>query len=140
MNLHVPIRGCHMDTRNKILSIAQAAALAGALRREASPPSVFLTHVEVLASDHVRRLEHLAARSPGKIFLVLTDSSSPLAPMEARAEMAAALRLVDYVVPAADGPAPALAAIQPLITVEDEEEDCARTQQLIQHVQTRSRI
>jgi hypothetical protein len=128
------------DTRHKIITSNQAIQLAEECRRAGHPPAVFVTHMEVLRASHVRKLEELAARTTAKIFLILTDPAAPLVPMDARAELAAALRVVDYVVPAPHGAAPVLAAIPAEVTVQDEEEDRGRTRQLIQHVQSRSRI
>jgi len=126
------------DTRRKIISLAETGAVAAELRRNGSPPAVaFVTHLEVLRAGHVRKLEELAAETQGTLFVILTDPESSLTPLDARAELAAALRVVDYVVPAAGGAAPALAAIQAGVTVHDEEEDRGRTRQLVEHVQSR---
>jgi hypothetical protein len=129
-----------LDTRNKILTLTQASALAEEARRSGSPTIAFVTHLEVLGASHVRELEEIAAAAHGKLFLILTDPESPLVPIDARADLAAALRVVDYVVPSAGGAAPAMAAIHPGFTVHDEEKDRVRTRQLIEHVRSRSRI
>ena len=100
----------------------------------------FVTHLEVLRAGHVRKLEQIAANHSGKIAMILTDPESPLVPLEARAEIAAALRTVDYVIPAEQGELPALAALNPAVTLHDEEEDRGRTRQLIEHVRNRSRL
>ena len=124
------------DTRAKIVTLDQARALA----RSGAPHIAFVTHLEVLRAGHVLKLEQLAATTPGKLFLILTDPESPLVPLDARAEVAAGLQVVDYVVPSPDGAGPALAAIEPGFTVLDEEEDRGRTRQLIEHVRSRSRV
>ena len=128
------------DTRHKIISPAQAGVLAAGARCGGSRTLAFVTHLEVLRASHVRELEHLAATTPGKLFVILTDPASPLAPLDTRAELAAALRVVDYVVPSPEGAATVLAVIQADATVHDEKEDCGRTRQLIEHVRSRSRI
>lgn len=129
------------DTRRKIITLDQARNLAAQNReKKPAPPAVaFVTHLEVLRAGHVRKLETLASENPGKLFLILTDPESPLVPLEARAEVAAALRVVDYVVPSPDGAGPVLAAIHAGLTVEDEEEDRGRTRLLVEHVRNRSR-
>jgi hypothetical protein len=129
-----------LDTRLKIITLDQAREFAEESRRRGIPVAAFVTHLEVLRSGTVRKLEELAAQAPGKVFVVLTDPESPLAPIDARVELAAALRVVDYVIPSAAGASAALAAIAPGFTVHDEEEDCVRTRQLIEHVRSRSRI
>ena len=126
-----------LDTRPKIVTIDQARALAA---ETGSPRIAFVTHMEVLRASHVRRLDELARGRAGKLFVVLTDPELPLTPLAARAEVAAALRVVDYVVPAPEGPGPALAAIQADLTVDDEGEDRERTRLLVEHVRSRSRI
>jgi hypothetical protein len=124
------------DTRGKIVTLDQARALA----REQPPAIAFITHLEVLGVSHIRKLQDLAARAPGKLFMILTDPDSPLVPLAARAEVAAGLRMVDYVIPSPDGAGPALAAIHAALTVHDEEEDRERTRLLVEHVRNRSRI
>jgi hypothetical protein len=122
-----------VNTREKILSLDQARAAAVGI-----PVTAFVTHLEVLQADHIRALEAVAAESvPGKLFLVLTDPPSPLVALEDRAEVAAGLRMVDYVVPTAAGREPALDAIHPRRIIEDEEEDRGRTRRLIEHVRSR---
>jgi hypothetical protein len=122
-----------LDTRCKILTLEQASALP-------SPVVAFVSHLEVLRSSHVIRLQEIAARNLGKLAVVLTDPDSPLVPLQARAELTAALRVVDYVIPSPGGASPALAALRPTLVVDDEEEDRERTRLLIEHVRSRSRI
>ena len=125
------------DTRSKIVTVEQARTLS---RQLSAPPVAFVSHLEVLRASHVRKLEELAAGNQGKLFVILTDPDTPLAPVDARAEIAAALRVVDYVIPAPQGAGPALDAIAAGLTVHDEEEDRERTRSLIEHVRSRSRI
>lgn len=127
------------DTRGKILTLDQARTIAGDQRLSGQPPIAFVTHLNVPRASHVRKLEELAAGGTGKLFLILTDPEVPLASLTARAEVAAALRVVDYVVPSSEGAEPALAAINPGLTIRDEEEDRGRTRQLIDHVRSRAR-
>jgi hypothetical protein len=124
------------DTRSKILTLEQARSIAAGHRRRVA----FVSHVEVLQAMHVRKLEELAAGGWGTLFVVLTEPESPLVPLDARAEVAAGLRVVDYVVPASGGVSAALAAILPDLTVEDEEEDRERTRSLVEHVRSRARV
>ena len=123
------------DTRGKILSLDRACALA--------PPAVtFVTHLEILRAAHVQRLEELAAAYPGKMLVILTDpqAAPPLVPLAARAELAAALRVVDYVIPAPQGAGPVLAKIHSGVVIHDEQEDTERTRLLIEHVRSRARV
>jgi hypothetical protein len=125
--------GKNFDTREKIVSLDQARAIA--------PPAVaFVTHLEVLGAAHVRKLEELAAAHPGKLLVILTDPQTPLVPLPARAELAAALRVVDYVIPAPEGAGPVLAGLHPGVVIHDEQEDTERTRLLIEHVRSRAQV
>jgi hypothetical protein len=121
-----------MDTRNKILTLQQARRIDDAI--------AFVTHLEVLRACHLQKLEAAVAANPGKLVVVLTDPQAPLAPLQARAELAAALRVVDFVVPAPKGPGPVLEALRPKAVVNDEEEDRGRTRLLMEHVRSRARV
>ena len=87
-----------------------------------------------------RRSGELAAAHPGKLLVILTDPPSPLVPLPARAELAAALRVVDYVIAAPEGGGPVLAELHPGVIVHDEQEDTERTRLLIEHVRSRARV
>lgn len=122
-----------MNTRDKILSLDQARAAAAG-----TPVTAFVSHMEVLRADHIRKLEEAAKSGTGKLFLILTDPPAPpLTRLRDRAEVAAGLRMVDYVIPSDGGAQPALDAIQPQRIVQDEAEDRGRTRQLIEHVRSR---
>jgi hypothetical protein len=75
-----------VDTREKILSPAAAAAL--------SPPVLVLGYFDPLTADHARRLEALNCR----VTVAILDPPDPLLPVRARAELVAALRCVNHVV------------------------------------------
>jgi bifunctional ADP-heptose synthase (sugar kinase/adenylyltransferase) len=54
-------------------------------------------HFDPLLAEHVRRLEQ--ARKPGQLLVVeVTNPAQPLLSQRARAELVAALSVVDYVV------------------------------------------
>jgi glycerol-3-phosphate cytidylyltransferase-like family protein len=126
----------NFDTRGKIINLEQARTIAGHQPMNVLPRIAFITHLEVLRADHVRKLEQAAAS--GKLFIILTDPPHPLVPLEARAEIAAALRAVDYVIPSPGGAAPALDAIQPGVVIQDEQADRQRTLTLVDYVLSRS--
>jgi hypothetical protein len=121
-----------MDSRNKILTLQQARDIDDAI--------AFVTHMEVLRASHLQMLEAAVAANPGRLVVVLTDPDVPLVPLQARAELAAALRVVDYVVPAPEGPGPVLDSLRPKAVVNDEEEDRGRTRLLMEHVRSRARV
>jgi len=126
------------DTRGKVVDREQARSAALDLKSRGVPVIAFVTHLEVLRSSHVEKLEEAASGGPGSLFLILTDPEAPLTPLADRALVAAALRAASYVVPSPDGAGPALEAIEPDRTIHDEEEDRGRTRQLIEHVRSRA--
>jgi hypothetical protein len=79
-----------MDTRDKILTVAAARAMS-------RPLTVVATASTLLRADLVKQLE--ALRTPGRALLAAVLPAEPeLLPRRARAELLAALRVVDYVV------------------------------------------
>ena len=81
-----------MDTRTKIIEAGQARKIAGA------PGTRWITgQFDPLLVDHVRLLEREAAG--GALLIVeITNPAHPLLAQRARAELVAALKMVDYVV------------------------------------------
>lgn len=126
-----------MDTRQKIIGCEQAAALAADLRRQGATIRVVTGYFDVLVAEHVRRLREIAAGS-AKVFVVVLDPPSPLLAARARAELAAALAMVDYVVPAGEQAACELLSTFPAREiVREESADLLRAERLSQHVQHR---
>ena len=81
-----------MDTRSKILTLEEV------LRRQNEKPIRWISgYFDPLLAEHARRLSQM--RTPGVSLAVIVENSpSPLLPQRARAELVAALRVVDYVV------------------------------------------
>src|SRR5579864_3166480 len=90
-----------MDTRAKIIDCKSAASLVTQLRHEGGSVRVVTGHFDVLVAEHVRRLRDIAVQ-PAKLFVIVLDPPAPLLSTRARAEMVAALAMVDYVVPGGD--------------------------------------
>jgi bifunctional ADP-heptose synthase (sugar kinase/adenylyltransferase) len=122
-----------MDTRTKILS------------PEAAPRActVVTGTFDVVVAGDARELAGIRASHPERPLLVvvlpLTDS---LLPLRARAELVAALRMVDYVVTADDDAPEAdtdalLASLEPAQLVRLDEVHAIRKRQLMEHVQRR---
>jgi bifunctional ADP-heptose synthase (sugar kinase/adenylyltransferase) len=81
-----------LDTRSKIIPLEQAR------QRQRDKSACWVAgHFDPLLAEHVRRLsEHVA---PGRLLIVeITNPDKPLLPQRARAELVAALTMVDYVV------------------------------------------
>jgi len=123
-----------VDTRTKILTSAAALALV-----PARPLLLATGHFDVLRAEHARDLLQARERTgAGSLLVVVLPLASEIVPQAARAEMVAALRMVDYVLPAESDDWESLAgALQPVETVRLEEADARRTRQLIEHVHRR---
>jgi bifunctional ADP-heptose synthase (sugar kinase/adenylyltransferase) len=126
-----------MDTRVKIIDCERAASLVAQLRQQGASLQVVTGYFDVLVAEHVRRLHQVASQA-AKLFVVVLDPPAPLLTTRARAEMAAALAMVDYVVPAGEQAAEELlrrfAASE---IVREESADLLRAERLSQHVQRR---
>ena len=91
---------------------------------------------DVLRTDAARALSDARERTGARSLLVaLRPLADELAPLDARTELAAALRMVDYVFVAANGDWPeSVASLQPIEIVDLEDADAERIRQLIEHV------
>lgn len=117
-----------MDTRSKILT------LDGALQLPSGTLTMAVGYFDALRAAHTRDLASL----PRPLLVVVLPLSGELLPQSARAEMVAALRMVDYVVAAENKDLDALAErLAPRQIVRLEVRDAERNQQLIEHVQRR---
>jgi bifunctional ADP-heptose synthase (sugar kinase/adenylyltransferase) len=126
-----------MDTRNKIIPPDRAAALAGELRDRGAAVRVVTGYFDVLVADHVRRLREIANGS-GAVFALVLDPPQPLLSSRARAELVAALGVIDYVVPVEEQAARELLShFHPSEIVREESADLLRASRLSQHVQRR---
>ncbi len=118
-----------MDTRIKILSGPEV--LGG------EPLLVVTGYFDVLRAEHVRELAAAHQRAPHtRVLVVVVRGSEPLLPLAARAELVAALRMVDYVLIADDRDVDRLiTTLQPAVLVRLESDDLRRVSRLKEHVQ-----
>ena len=114
-----------MDTRTKILD-AQAARAAAILVSGRFDP---------LLAEHTRALDSISRG--GAVFACLSAAPEPLLAPAARAELAAALRAVSYVVTGSR--AEVEAAIEPDEVLHRDEDDDRLARELIRHVHQRQR-
>ena len=111
-----------MDTREKIIGAADAA-------RKLSPETrVVSGFFDPLLAWHAARLEEARAGAPA-LAVVIREPASPVLPARGRAELVAALRAVDWVIP--DG------AGAPAADIRLEEEDSARNAEFLAHLRLR---
>lgn len=116
-----------MDTRSKILSLEAAVALR-------VPLTLVTGTFEVLRAEHTRELAAIRKRSSRPLLVAVLPCASGLLSQQARAELVAALRVVDYVLAAS---AEDLEHLQPAEIVRLEDADAQRMKQLIEHVRHR---
>ena len=119
-----------MDTRTKILTIEEAC------ERLAGKSATLVTgYFDVLRAAHVRDLNAIEGRP---LVAVVRPDADALLSLRARAELVAALRVIDYVVTADDRDlARLVSSLQPVRTAHLEDADRERAIQLKQHVQRR---
>ena len=121
-----------MDTRTKILTLEQARALR--LER----PVVATGYFDLLRAEHARELDAIRRRTAARTLVAaVMPWAEAYQSLRARAEMAAALRVIDYVVPveAEAGVASLEEALRPVEIVRLEECDARRNRELVEHVQ-----
>jgi len=96
-------------------------------------------YFDVLRAEHARDLTEARERTGAQsVLVVVLPLASEIVPQAARAGMVAALRMVDYVLPAESEDWESLSgALQPVEIVRLEEADTRRTRQLIEHVHRR---
>ncbi len=122
-----------MDTRTKILTA------------EAAPRgcTVVTGTFDVMLAGDARELAGIRASHPDRpLLVVVLPLPGELLPRRARAELVAALRMVDYVVIADDAASDSaisamLASLEPAYIVRMEEAQAVRKRQLMEHVHSR---
>jgi bifunctional ADP-heptose synthase (sugar kinase/adenylyltransferase) len=123
-----------MDTRSKILTLESALAL-----EPARPLALVSGFFDVLRAAHARDLAEVRHRaSAGTLMAVILPHPAALLSQRARAEMVAALRVIDYVLTVNDADLDRIAAaLHPAVVVRMEDADAERVHQLIAHVHRR---
>jgi glycerol-3-phosphate cytidylyltransferase-like family protein len=122
-----------MDTRTKILSREAARGLC------APSPVVVTGYFDILRAEHARVLEEARRRAGnGTVVALVLPFAAAVFPPRARAEMAAAFRVIDYVVIGDDEDVTTLLeGLQPLAIVHLEADEERLHRELVQHVHTR---
>jgi bifunctional ADP-heptose synthase (sugar kinase/adenylyltransferase) len=122
-----------VDTRNKILTAEAAAAL-----QPARPLALVTGYFDVLRAAHIHELGELRRRTGAATLLaVVLPLARELLSQPARAELVAALRMVDYVVPTDLAGVDRLrASLQPIELARLENADAKRARDLIARVKS----
>jgi hypothetical protein len=127
-----------MDTREKIIGLDAAVGIADDLRRGGERLKVVAGYFDVLTPDAVRRLRSLPDGS--RLMAVVLNPPNPLLPPRARAELAASLAMIDYVLLLQDfSLEQALEQIRPDVVMREEMAGAQRLQALIEHVHRRQK-
>ncbi|MGD0872213.1 MAG: hypothetical protein ABSB88_21905 [Bryobacteraceae bacterium] len=123
-----------MDTRNKILTPAAALALS-----PARPLVVVKGYFDLLRAGHARELDEIRRRTNAATLLAaVMPLDHGLLPLAGRAELVAALRVVDYVLLGdCEDLNRLVSSLGPAETVSLEDADMRRARQLIEHVHRR---
>jgi hypothetical protein len=90
-----------LDTRKKIIEGKAAEALIRKLRLDGAKIRAVTGYFDVLLAPNVH--EMTAGRDGSKLFVFVMTPAEPMLPLRARAELAASLSAVDYVVTAEAG-------------------------------------
>lgn len=122
-----------MDTRLKIVTLDRAVELAAALRADGRRLRIVSGYFDILQPAIVRAVEQLAGPGIALLALVL-DPPRPVTSSNARAELAAALRVIDYVLSSDSDPAGVVERLQPAEWIRQESAHAASTERLIEHV------
>lgn len=122
-----------MDTRQKILTLEGALSKVAILRAESVRFVAASGTFDVLTADMATQLEQRSRRAD-KLFVLLINPENPLMPLHVRAELAAALRVVDFVVPVEGSVSDLVAQLQPAEWVRLEQQHQDSITRLIQHV------
>ncbi len=120
-----------MNTRDKILTPEQAIECAKTVAA-----NLVIGRFDVLRSSTVARLTALA-RPNTRLFAIVLNDPSALLTLRARAELAAALRVIDYVIPVEDTRADWIDAMTPGEVFDETNAHLRATHELIDHVRER---
>ena len=123
-----------MDTRSKIVAAADAD-----FSRSISCAAV-LASFDVLTGERIARLREISAEH-GALAAVVTQDPDCLLTLKARAELAAALDIIDVVI-MADEPVETLMPRlrQSFVVVDERERDAAISQRLVEHIRDKNGI
>ncbi len=125
-----------MDTRTKIVTEARALEILNQLRSAGIAVKAATGYFDVLLASHIHALRD-AANGSGKLFALVVNPPNPLLPQSARAELAAAVALIDYVIAIPGDGAGLLTRFAPGEISRLEAGDLERTRKLVEHVRRR---
>jgi glycerol-3-phosphate cytidylyltransferase-like family protein len=129
-----------VDTRNKILNHDVALRVARQIRNSEGRLRVVTGYFDPVVAAHARRLAELATANT-TLMAVVVSHPNCLMDDRSRAEMLAALRVVDYVVlPGNLGISELLDRMEPDALCREEEADERRTAELTSRIRERQKL
>jgi hypothetical protein len=127
-----------LDTRTKILDLNDAEEFLRTRLGAEPPVKVVVGYCDPLVASHVRRLNDIAR--DGKLIVIVSSPTHPLLPVEARAELVAALAVVEKVIAVQPSKLRDLLRLVPgELLVMEQAGDAERTEELVRHVHARQR-
>lgn len=130
------------DTRGKIVSPAEAAGIAARLKSQGIKIAAVSGVFDVLLAAHARALAEVRNHTgAGALMVVLLPAPDGLLADRARAELVAALSMVDYVIIANENHTEeVLRRLDADVTIARQDQDEQVERQLIEHVQRRHSV
>jgi bifunctional ADP-heptose synthase (sugar kinase/adenylyltransferase) len=126
-----------LDTRSKIVNPEAAADAARRAHAERKRVKLVSGYFDPLLAAHARRLAEIADPG-GVLFAVVGEPERPILAARARAELVAALAVIDYVIIAgAAASDDLLKCLQPDEVYREEAADDRRAEDLLLHVHSR---
>ncbi len=127
-----------MDTRTKILDLNDAEEFLRARLSVEPPVKVVVAYCDPLVASHVRRLKKIAR--DGKLIVLVSSPTHPILPVAARAELVAALDVVEKVIAVQPSKLrDLLRLVSGELLVMEQAGDAERTEELVRHVHVRQR-
>lgn len=121
-----------MDSREKIVPAEEVIERAREARTRGARVTLVRGYFDPLLAEHARRLSELA--EGGWLAVAVADPPAPILPARARAELVAALRVVDCVVL---GDADAIGADA---VIDERAEDARRREVFVERVKARAGV
>jgi bifunctional ADP-heptose synthase (sugar kinase/adenylyltransferase) len=130
-----------MDTRNKILSAEAAVETACRAKQQGRTLTIVTGYFDVLRTAHIRDLEAVRQNTGnGTLMVVLLPREGALLSGRARAELVAALSMVDYVVSSGEGVETLLNRLPADDVITRQAADDEQSRLLMEHVLSRHSV
>jgi glycerol-3-phosphate cytidylyltransferase-like family protein len=127
-----------LDTRTKILDLNEAEDFLRTRLGAEPAVKVVVAYCDPMVASHVRRLKKIARN--GRLIVLVSSPTHPILPVEARAELVAALDVVEKVIAVQPSKLRDLLRLVPgEFLVMEQAGDAERTDELVRHVHARQK-